>query len=55
MIDIAKQMNAETLTQMYYDDPILQIDFIYDPLEMQVKIDAMTEHLTGYLESIAQE
>lgn len=55
LIDIAKQMNAETLTQMYYDDPILQIDFIYDPLEMQVKIDAMTEHLNGYLESMIQE
>jgi hypothetical protein len=52
LIEIAKQMNAELLTQMYYDDPILQIDFIYDPLEMQVKIDAMTEHLTGYLESM---
>lgn len=52
LIEIAKQINAETLTQMYYDDPILQIDFIYDPLEMQVKIDAMKEHLTDYLESM---
>lgn len=52
LIEIAKQIDAETLTQMYYDDPILQIDFIYDPLEMQVKIDAMEEHLTGYLESM---
>ena len=39
---------------MYYDDPILQIDFIYDPLEMQVKIDAMKEHLTDYLESMEE-
>lgn len=54
LIEIAKQINAETLTQMYYDDPILQIDFIYDPLEMQVKIDAMEEHLTGYLESMEE-
>lgn len=52
LIEIAKQIDAEILTQMYYDDPILQIDFIYDPLEMQVKIDAMVEHLTGYLESM---
>lgn len=54
LIEIAKQIDSETLTQMYYDDPILQIDFIYDPLEMQVKIDAMEEHLTTYLESMEE-
>ena len=48
--EIAKQIPAEQLTQMYYDDPILQIDFIYDPLEMDIKIDAMTEHLKEYFE-----
>lgn len=52
--EIAAQISAERLTQMYYDDPILQIDFIYDPLEMQVKIDAMKEHLTDYLESMEE-
>lgn len=54
LIEIAMQIDGETLTQMYYDDPILQIDFIYDPLEMQVKIDAMEEHLTTYLESMEE-
>ena len=54
LIEIAMQIDGETLTQMYYDDPILQIDFIYDPLEMQVKIDAMEEHLTAYLESMEE-
>lgn len=53
--EIAEQIPAEQLTQMYYDDPILQIDFIYDPLEMEVKIEAMTEHLTGYLENMNVE
>ena len=52
LIALAEQIDPETLSQMYFDDPILQIDFIYDPLEMQVKIDAMTEHLQGYLETI---
>lgn len=52
LIELAKQLDPETLTQMYFDDPILQIDFIYDPLEMQTKIDAMTEHIQGYLENI---
>lgn len=53
--NIAEQIPAEQLTQMYYDDPILQIDFIYDPLEMDVKIEAMMEHLTGYLENMNVE
>lgn len=53
--ELAEQIPAEQLTQMYYDDPILQIDFIYDPLEMDVKIEAMTEHLTGYLENMNVE
>lgn len=54
LIDMVEQINAETLVQMYYDDPILQIDFIYDPLEMQIKIDAIAEHLTGYTQNITQ-
>lgn len=53
--NIVEQIPAEQLTQMYYDDPILQIDFIYDPLEMDVKIEAMMEHLTGYLENMNVE
>ncbi len=52
LVALAEQIDPETLSQMYFDDPILQIDFIYDPLEMQVKIDAMTEHLQGYLEAV---
>lgn len=52
LITLAEQIDPETLSQMYFDDPILQIDFIYDPLEMQVKINAMTEHLQGYLETV---
>lgn len=52
---LAQQIDPETLTQMYYDDPILQIDFIYDPIEMQTKIDAMTEHLEMYLDNMEIE
>lgn len=46
---LAMQLSGETLMEMYYNDPVLQIDFIYDPLEMQVKIEAMEEHLQNYL------
>lgn len=50
LVSMVEQIDPATLTQMYYDDPIIQIDFIYDPIEMQAKIDAMTEHLQGYLD-----
>ena len=33
-------------------EAVANADGDYDPLEMQVKIDAMEEHLTGYLESM---
>lgn len=46
---LAMQLSGDTLMEMYYNDPVLQIDFIYDPLEMQVKIEAMEEHLQEYL------
>lgn len=50
--ELAEQIPAEMLVQMYYDDPILQIDFIYDPIEMQAKVDAMEEHLQNYLDEL---
>ena len=43
---------SETLVQMYYDDPILQIDFVYDPLELEAIIEAIEEHLDAYLEDL---
>lgn len=50
LIEMARNISAEKLVDIYYNDPILQIDFIYDPLEMQVKIDAMEEHLQEYVD-----
>lgn len=52
LIDLASKIPAETLVEMYYNDPVLQIDFIYDPLEMEVIIETMEEHLNKYLDSI---
>lgn len=49
LIEIVKLIPGEVLTQMYYDDPILQIDFIYDPIELETKVEAMMEHFQGYL------
>nr|DAO26671.1 MAG TPA: DNA terminal protein [Caudoviricetes sp.] len=50
LVSMVEQIDPATLTQMYYDNPIIQIDFIYDPIEMQAKIEAMEEHLQGYLD-----
>lgn len=46
---LASQLSGDVLMDMYYNDPVLQLDFIYDPLEMAVKIEAMEEHLQEYL------
>ena len=51
LIELVKQIDPETLVQMYYDNPILQIDFIYDPIEMDAKIEAMEENFNEYLEN----
>lgn len=46
---LASQLSGDVLMDMYYNDPVLQLDFIYDPLEMEVIIEAMEEHLQEYL------
>jgi len=48
--EMVEKIAPETLVQMYYDEPILQIDFIYDPIEMEAKLEAMEENLNAYLE-----
>lgn len=46
---LASQLSGDVLMDMYYNDPVLQLDFIYDPLEMEVKIESMEDHLQEYL------
>jgi hypothetical protein len=33
---------------MYYNDPVLQLEFNYDPHERQIKIDEINRHLDNY-------
>lgn len=51
LLSIVKNIDTTTLVQMYYDNPILQIDFIYDPIELDAKIEAMEENLMEYLDN----
>lgn len=51
--DIAKLVEnipPEAFTDLFYNDPVLQLDFIYDPLEVDLKIESIIEHLesNGY-------
>lgn len=45
IIDIVTGIPAEKLMRMYYDDPVLQIDFVYDPLELQTIKENIIDHL----------
>ena len=49
-IEKLKNADAETLIQAFYDDPVLQIDFIYDPLDADMKLNQASEHLDAYLQ-----
>lgn len=40
-----EEMSTESISRAYYDDPILQLDFIYDPIEADSKLEAIGEHL----------
>lgn len=44
-----EKLSPETFMDMYYADPVLQLDFNYDPLEAQVKLDLIDEHLDIFL------
>lgn len=47
ILDILKEIPAERLMRMYYDDPVLQIDFVYDPLELEAIKENIIEHLNA--------
>ena len=43
LISIVNKIPIEILGDLYYDNPSLQIDFIYDPLEEQTIYEVMIE------------
>lgn len=42
LYDLLKTVDAKTLYKSYYDDQVLQIDFIYDPLEADLIAETAT-------------
>lgn len=44
-VELVNKIDGNVLAQAYYDNTILQLDFIYDPLELQFKLDAIIENL----------
>lgn len=51
IIELVKKMTGEQLTEAFYNDVVLEINFIYDPIDMQAKIDAIIERLNKYIPS----
>lgn len=55
IVEMAQSIQADILVELYYNDPVLQVEFIYNPLEMQIKIDNIVEHLEPYAYGGADE
>lgn len=47
IIAIVTRIPDEEFTQLFYDDPVLQLDFVYDPLEAHFKAEQVMEHLSA--------
>lgn len=55
IVEMAQSIPTDILVELYYNDPVLQVEFIYNPLEMQIKIDNIVEHLEPYAYGGADE
>lgn len=55
IVEMVQSIPADILVELYYNDPVLQVEFIYNPLEMQIKIDNIVEHLEPYAYGGADE
>lgn len=47
IIEIINDIEPDDFINLFYEDPVLQLDFIYDPLEASLKADSIIEHLQG--------
>ena len=45
IIRIVENIPPDKFTDLFYNDPVLQLDFIYDPIEVDLKIESIVEHL----------
>lgn len=48
LLSIIQNIPAENLIDLFYSDPVLQIDFVYDPLEASVLAAHIESHLNEY-------
>ena len=48
LLSIIQNIPAENLIDLFYSDPVLQIDFVYDPLEASVLAAHIENHLNEY-------
>jgi hypothetical protein len=50
LFDKISQLDGDTIANAAYSDPILDLNFIYDPLQLDTILDAADEHWNYYLE-----
>jgi hypothetical protein len=50
ILGIVENIPPDEFTDLFYNDPVLQLDFIYDPIEVDLKIESIIEHFesNGY-------
>lgn len=51
IINLVNQIPDSELSKLYFSNPVLQIDFIYDPLEQEMIHDLIVENLQEYLDT----
>lgn len=49
LINLVKQIPASVLVAMYYEDQLMQIDFVYAPEDVEVRVRAIEEKMKNYL------
>lgn len=55
LYDKVKGIDSNTFYSAYYDDPLVQIEFIYDPLQQEIIADAAIAHWDNILYGIESE
>ena len=48
LYDRISKMNPKLLADMFYDDPVLQLEFVYDLHNLEIRIDEIMRHLDNY-------
>lgn len=51
LINLVEQIPPDEFIDLYYNDPVLDITFIYDPIEQEQRLDNIEKRLNDYIEN----